>query len=138
MSRSAVGAQDMLRDFARERGSTPPVPDAIIDFGLTPSPCDDCNLTREADHRTANHLALLAGHVRLKANELAGAPGPLDPANIQLLLSGVVAQIGAISRLHRSLTGTEGRNSSILGLIFAKSASPSRRVSQAKWFWPRT
>jgi len=58
---------------------------------------------READHRFANHLALLAGFVRLKAADLARQPVEPTTDGVQLLLEGVRAQIEAIADLHRSL-----------------------------------
>lgn len=87
----------------------------MIDLGLGARACGDCNVMHEADHRIANHLALLACYVRLKSAELAKRDGVLDQATVQLLLSGIAAQIGAVSRLHRSLTGSEGRASVDLG-----------------------
>jgi two-component sensor histidine kinase len=58
---------------------------------------------READHRFANHLALLSGFVRLKAADLARQPAEPTIAGVQLLLESVRGQIEAIAHLHRSL-----------------------------------
>jgi len=59
--------------------------------------------TREADHRFANHLALLSGFVRLKSADLARQPVPLSLEDVLLLLESFRGQIEAMARLHRSL-----------------------------------
>lgn len=59
------------------------------------SACDQCSLLVEADHRIANHLAMLGGYVRLKA---AGVDG-----EARLLLETIGAQVDAVGRLHRAL-----------------------------------
>ena len=58
---------------------------------------------READHRFANHLALLSGFVRLKAADLARQPSLPTLEGVQLILESVRGQIDAMARLHRSL-----------------------------------
>ena len=64
-------------------------------------PCDSCDLIREADHRIANHLALLASYVRLKANELAAQGERDDVATTQMVLGAVGVQLDLIAGLHR-------------------------------------
>ena len=71
-------------------------------FGETPMPipeiasvCAECSLLVEADHRIANHLAMLSSYVRLKA---AGVDG-----ETRLLLETIGAQVDAVGRLHRAL-----------------------------------
>jgi two-component sensor histidine kinase len=64
---------------------------------------DKAAFSAEADHRIANHLALLAGYVRLKSTDLARQSAEPSRDSVQLLLQGVGAQINAIARLHRSL-----------------------------------
>jgi two-component sensor histidine kinase len=60
-------------------------------------------LAAEADHRIANHLALLSGYLRLKDADLVRQiDGPGRNA-MHLLLEGLGAQIDAVARLHRSL-----------------------------------
>lgn len=59
---------------------------------------------READHRLANHLALLSGFVRLKAADIARQPGQPTHEDVQLLLGSFRGQIEATARLHRTLT----------------------------------
>ena len=88
--------------------------------GPTPGPgvigvCDECDIVREADHRIANHLALIEGFVRLKAAEMVRRP--IDSggdSDVQLLLESIRAQIGAVARLHRSLAA-DGKVSPDLG-----------------------
>ena len=59
--------------------------------------------THEADHRFANHLALLSGFVRLKAADLARQPVRPSLEDVLLLLESLRGQIEAMARLHRSL-----------------------------------
>lgn len=68
-----------------------------------PAACGDCNLQAEADHRIANHLALLAGYVRLQAAEIAKQAAPPTRDSVRLLMATIDAQIMAVARLHRSL-----------------------------------
>jgi two-component sensor histidine kinase len=65
--------------------------------------CGTCDLVREADHRIANHLSLLAGLVRLRSAELARRSAAFNDQDARLLLEGVGSQIAAIGRLHRLL-----------------------------------
>ncbi len=67
--------------------------------------CGECHVVREADHRIANHLSLLAGFVRLKSVELGQRSTDLDNPDTQLLLGEIVSQINSVARLHRSLAG---------------------------------
>ncbi len=60
--------------------------------------------TKEANHRFANHLALLAGYVRVRAADLAQQSAAPNLAEVQLLLESLHSQIIATSRLHRTLT----------------------------------
>lgn len=78
------------------------------------------NRIAEADHRIANHLTMLASYVRLKGAEIARRDEPLDANDVQSLIRMIVAQIDAISDLHRILSVEE--NSETLNL----SASLSR------------
>ena len=63
--------------------------------------CDDCALSREADHRIANHLAILASFVRLKTSEFARDSGARGSAAM-LLLANIELQIKGMAQLHRS------------------------------------
>jgi two-component sensor histidine kinase len=90
------------------RGDPGPTPD-----GRTTA-CGDCLIVREADHRIANHLAMLAGFVRLRAAEVARQPAGAQGRDGQLLLESIAAQIEMVARLHRTLT-TPGAASPDLG-----------------------
>lgn len=65
--------------------------------------CDVCQAVQEADHRIANHLALLAGFVRLKAADLSRRPSDLGGEEVQLVMNAISSQIIAVGRLHRAL-----------------------------------
>ncbi|MDO8297243.1 MAG: sensor histidine kinase [Caulobacter sp.] len=66
-------------------------------------PCGDCSLRTEADHRIANHLALLASYVRLQAAAMAKQSAPPTRESVRLLMAAIDAQITAVAQLHRSL-----------------------------------
>nr|QQZ49959.1 hypothetical protein JKL49_25250 [Phenylobacterium glaciei] len=72
--------------------------------GVSASVCEDCSLLVEADHRIANHLAMLGGYVRLKAAGVSGEG--------RLLLETIGAQVDAVSRLHRALA-THGQHGAV-------------------------
>lgn len=72
-------------------------------------PCDGCRLLQEADHRIANHLAMLAAFVRLKELELARGPAVPSAEAVQLLLETIRIQTDAVARLHRALA-SNGRH----------------------------
>jgi len=79
---------------------------------LTPfvHPKSDIALLKEADHRIANHLALLAGMVQVQASSVARGPQLLTRNEVQQLLHETTGKIVSISRLHRVLakhTATE-------------------------------
>jgi len=68
-----------------------------------------CSLIVEADHRIANHLALLATHLRLQAREFARQTEPMTREAASLLFAHLDGQISAVARLHRRLSGAEAR-----------------------------
>jgi two-component sensor histidine kinase len=90
------------------------IPTPSVTSASVTSACDECSLLAEADHRIANHLALLSSHVRLKAADLALQPAELRLDNVRLLLAGIDAQITAVARLHRSLAANGRRASADL------------------------
>lgn len=65
--------------------------------------CNEHLLVAEADHRIANHLALLTSYVRLKSGDLARQATEPSRASVQLLLDGLGVQLEAVARLHRAL-----------------------------------
>ncbi len=62
------------------------------------------NSIAEADHRIANHLAMLASYVRLKGAGFTRRDQAPDANDVQCLIRMIVAQIYAISDLHRILS----------------------------------
>ncbi|MBB3889344.1 two-component sensor histidine kinase [Phenylobacterium haematophilum] len=72
-----------------------------------PTSCDDCRLWREADHRIANHLAMLAAFVRLKEIEVDRES--VTPEAVHLLLETIRTQTDAVASLHRMLSA-QGAN----------------------------
>lgn len=103
---------DILTRFqtpAKDTPRAPPLPSPSMTFaGVGGEVADkDSSIVghaREADHRFANHLALLSGFVRLKAADLARQPVQPTVEGVQLMLESFRSQIEAMARLHRSLT----------------------------------
>ncbi|MDB5397589.1 MAG: signal transduction histidine kinase [Rhodospirillales bacterium] len=77
--------------------------------------CTECSPSQEADHRIANHLALLAGYVRLQAASIAKQPDEPNRISVGLSLKSVGIQIEAVAHLHRSLAVEQHQISSDLG-----------------------
>jgi two-component sensor histidine kinase len=69
-----------------------------------PVPGINSNGNAEADHRIANHLAMLASYIRLKGAGIFRSDHPPNENDLRCLMSLVVAQIDAISALHRILS----------------------------------
>lgn len=65
---------------------------------------DESPVLAEADHRIANHLALLTSLVRMKSAALASQTEEPNPASVRLMMDSVVAQINAVAMLHRLLS----------------------------------
>lgn len=63
-------------------------------------PCGECIIVAEADHRIANHLAILSGLVRQKLS----SAGEGSAADAWLALNAVRLQMDAVANLHRALT----------------------------------
>jgi two-component sensor histidine kinase len=59
---------------------------------------------REAHHRIANNLTVIASFVRLEASGLAERPEALSRAEARALLVGVEARIETVARIHRALS----------------------------------
>ncbi|MEO8244575.1 MAG: ATP-binding protein [bacterium] len=66
--------------------------------------CDTCGRMAEADHRIANHLAMLGSYVRLRGRNLIRGGMPPDAAEVALVLTAIGVQIAAISDLHHALS----------------------------------
>lgn len=93
-----------LDDLSARR---PPVP-----FTGLSRPCGDCRFVAEANHRIANHLAMLAAFVRLKELELTRAASAPSSEAIQMLLEAIRTQTDAVARLHRLLSA-DGQRASV-------------------------
>jgi two-component sensor histidine kinase len=63
---------------------------------------------REAHHRIANNLALIAGFVRLQSSQIAKDKKDLSPAEVGLLLAEVEVRIQTVGRLHHLLGANAG------------------------------
>ncbi len=68
-----------------------------------PGCADHCALRSEADHRVANHLAMLSSYIRLKAAEFDHPAGPPSRGAAQLFAQSLDGQVRAIARTHRLL-----------------------------------
>jgi two-component sensor histidine kinase len=74
----------------------------------------------EADHRIANHLAVLSSYVRLKGSALVRRKKAPDAKEVGLLILAIGVQIDAISDLHRLLSGQGGGNTTDLGAVLSR------------------
>lgn len=110
---------DLFRELGRRGGARGP-PTMPVGRGLD----DERTFLAEADHRIANHLALLRGYVRLKATELARHAGQPSRESVLLLLEGVGTQIDAVGRLHRSLAGEGQPASNDVGEMLRELCAP--------------
>ncbi|HEY2357912.1 MAG TPA: ATP-binding protein [Phenylobacterium sp.] len=90
-------ARNQMADAARRTVAT-------SEFESEPCPRRHCTIVAEADHRIANHLAMLAGQVHLRAAELACQADAPNRESVCLLLLGLEAEISAVARLHRLLS----------------------------------
>jgi two-component sensor histidine kinase len=68
-----------------------------------PGCAGDCALRSEADHRVANHLAMLSSYIRLKAAAFDHPAGPPSRGAAQLFAQSLDGQVRAIARMHRML-----------------------------------
>jgi two-component sensor histidine kinase len=77
-------------------------------FAAIAFPADPILSVREADHRIANSLGLLAGVVQTRAREFAKLDRMIGGQEVSRVLKDVRSQIVAIGQLHRALaTGFE-------------------------------
>jgi two-component sensor histidine kinase len=97
-----------------------PTPLSLLPIPGSQSDCTDCSVVREADHRIANHLAMLAGYVGIKAAALQQGTDPISRRDVAITLQAIRSQIQVIARVHR-------------GLIFDDGAAPdlSRHIHEA-------
>ena len=67
-------------------------------------------LDQEADHRIANHLAMLAGLAQLEAAKLRQGPEAYSRGEVAQILERLRAQVLATADLHRALALRPGQN----------------------------
>lgn len=67
--------------------------------------CHACLRVAEADHRIANHLAMLGSYVRLKSSKLVQRKSTVTSEEALVLIKAIGVQIDAVSHLHRFLAG---------------------------------
>ena len=72
-----------------------------------PGEAEPALLVAEANHRIANNLSLIAGILRLQANEIVKLEQPMAPDEVAGLLSEVGSRVEAVGRLHRLLADDE-------------------------------
>lgn len=65
--------------------------------------CQNCCTATEADHRVANHLAVLSGMVRLKIAEMTRDMAHAEPQSAITAMESIRAQIDAVARIHRAM-----------------------------------
>src|SRR5689334_16281321 len=66
----------------------------------TPAPTDDL-LLKEANHRIANQLTLLASMIQIQARTVAKGPEVLSRDAVKMLLDQSQSRIAAMGKLHR-------------------------------------
>jgi two-component sensor histidine kinase len=103
-----------------DRSQSEPAPLTPGPFLSLPGGCGDCGVTHEADHRIANHLAMLAGYVGIKAAAIQAGPELISRRDVALALQAIRSQIHLVAQVHR-------------GLVFDDGAAPdlSRHVHEA-------
>ena len=69
---------------------------------------DVYDAAREADHRIANNLALIASSVRQQARNVAKRTSDFTPEEVRLLLAEIAGSIDAVGRLHKLLSQDPG------------------------------
>ncbi|MFZ0267368.1 sensor histidine kinase [Caulobacter sp.] len=92
----------MVEDADGGRPAPAPTDRALGDAPAT-SPCEACAVVNEANHRIANHLALLVAHVTLRAKEVGDDDGPLPRREVVFLLDALRGQLDLVARLHRTM-----------------------------------
>ena len=86
--------------------------------------CESCGLLAEADHRIANHLAMLGGYLRLRAAEIGRQDDVPSRESVRLTIETAILQIDAVSRLHRALATHGSRAAADLSAHLHDICSP--------------
>jgi two-component sensor histidine kinase len=94
--------------------------------------CGGCSIIEEADHRIANHLALIVGLVRLKASDLSRRPAQVGADQVQMLLESVGCQIDAVASLHRSFAQGDRYASIDVGARLHEICTPLKVILPAR------
>ena len=98
------------------------IPKVMIVASIAPEVSD--TRLREAHHRIANNLALIAGFVRLQTSKLAKSGDTLSAADAYLLLEEIGVRIQTIGQLHHLLGANAGAARVNLGEYFAGLRHP--------------
>jgi two-component sensor histidine kinase len=77
--------------------------------------CNNCTLLAEANHRIANHFAMLGSHVRLKIAALARQTTEPSQDEVRLLLESIGVHIDAVASLHRMIATDRSQTFTDLG-----------------------
>src|ERR1700685_617057 len=83
----------------------------------------DGDLVKEANHRIANHLSLVASMVQMQASALARGPDTMSRAEVQSLLRETIGKIIGIGHLHRRLANQPHSGEIDLGDYLIESCS---------------
>ncbi|HVU42403.1 MAG TPA: sensor histidine kinase [Xanthobacteraceae bacterium] len=75
----------------------------LIETRNPDGPQPDFDGAAEANHRIANHLAILAGMVRLQSQRLKQLSQPIHPAEAAMSLADIGARLETIAELHKAL-----------------------------------
>jgi two-component sensor histidine kinase len=75
---------------------------SMVETRTSTSPTEG-DLVREANHRIANHLALIASMIQLQISALGRGPETLSRAQVQEMLHETIGKIVGIGHLHRAL-----------------------------------
>jgi two-component sensor histidine kinase len=109
---------------------------AVIDLAAhrpsAPSPFD---ITREANHRISNQLAVVASMVQMQASAVARGPEMLSRIEVRGMLRETAGKIASIAHLHRKLAQQANVDRIELGefliecsTILAKTVAPTGRM----------
>lgn len=91
-------------------------------------------MLREAHHRIANDLTVLSSMLRLQAQSVRDARGPLSPAEAREMLRAAASRVEAIGRLHRTLWASVNGETATVFIegVCADAASFAGRTDDVK------
>ena len=81
------------------------------------------DLAAESNHRIANHLAILAGMVRMHGTAITCGPGTLSSFEVRNLLNEISGKIISVGHLHRMLADQNRDEHIDLGKYLSESCS---------------